>query len=228
MPTNTQRPQDGLLIPVFEELFLNIPSARYFRTQRYQQQQTARPVIRKGDRISHIGLFASRLNEMQVPYESALEKDACTIFEGSPEIQRYISQPLAIELRYGGKDRTVFPDFGVFGNDHDSLIDIKFTNKTQSPKFQSRVDALAEFAELRGIHYAVMTEEDIRTPRLSRIRKLLTMARGKPSEALTETVWYWLQQLSPIETFADLWERTQGYPCVQAVLACSTVNSSPT
>jgi len=207
------------LIPIFEELFLQSPNSRFMGLIKYKKQILSREVIKIGDRNHHVGLFSSRLNQTLVPYESSLEKDACAYFESQSEISEYFSQPMPIKLRFLNRRRTVYPDFLITNNGQHELIDIKYKSKTKSKLFLARYKHLSRYAEIHNYHYRLLTEEDIRTPRIDITRWLLSQARGLPSTALTETVHFWLKQLPSKYTYGDLWKISKEYSSVQAVIA---------
>lgn len=215
LPSGNDR---GKLTESLEAFYSRKPDLCRLVPVTFQRQSTSRKVICKGDRDHHVGLFASRLNQALVPFESALEKDACCIFEGHPEIQAYRSQPYKVRLYYAGKTRTVFPDFELVTVRRKILVDIRHENNTQKPLFQERCDALAFYAEQRGMAYTLMTDQLIRSTRLINTRWLLSLIHGSPYPELIEIVWEWVLTLE-VHTFGQLFDLTEVYPEVRCVLA---------
>ncbi|MEW8333932.1 MAG: hypothetical protein AB2692_23590 [Candidatus Thiodiazotropha sp.] len=202
-----------------EQLFDQKPDLCQLIPVMYQRQMTVRRVIQKGDRNHYVGLFASRINQMMVPFESALEKQACTNFESHPEIQAYRSQPYAVRLLYAGKIRTVYPDFELITTDQNILADIRHETNTYKPLFRERCEALEYYAEQRGMTYILMTDKMIRGQRLLNTQWLLSLAVGKATPNLTNAVWEWIHDLDR-PTFGKLFHLTASYPQVRCVLSC--------
>ena len=214
--TNHATGQD---IELFDELFEKHPSSRLLVPTCYTRQQTARKVIRAGNRTHNIGYFASRLNQAMVPFESTLEKQACALFEATPKILGYISQPFAITVSFDGRTRTVFPDFELVMQDKRVLVDVKPHNKTLRRSFVAREQALTLYAALRGMHYTVMTEKHIRVPRMWESLWLYNhVRRGRAVDVLIETVWDWLHEIGQV-TYGDAFDLSESYPAVQTVIA---------
>lgn len=205
-------------IPLFDRLFANHPETRTLVPETYQRQPVARTVIRKGDRQHHVGLFSSRLNKALVPFESTLEKQACSIFESWSNINGYISQPYAINLEYGGTRHKVYPDFELTTNDTLVLVDVKFASKAREQAFLERADALTRYADQRGMAYHVLTEQEIWGRRLENAHWLLSLARGKALPELIESTWQWLSSQRG-RTLGEIFRATSAYPQVQCVIA---------
>jgi hypothetical protein len=206
-------------IVALESIFTQQPDLRQLVPVTYQRQPTARKVIRKGDRDHHVGLFPSRLNQSMVPFESALEKQACTTFESHPEIQAYRSQPFEVRLFYAGKVRPVYPDFELSTTNRKILVDVRHEKKTRKPLFRKRCNALALYAAQRGMGYTLMTEKTIQGERYFNAKWLLCLATGAPRPGLIKAVWKWILDLDR-PTFGNLFQQTAAYPQVRCVLAC--------
>ena len=217
--TSNRRKGIELFNRSIEQLFSQRPELRLLSPVTYQVQATARQVIRKGNRDNHVGMFASRLNQTMVPYESTLEKQACASFESFHEIQAYCSQPYAVRLFFAGKVRNVYPDFEMISKDKKIIVDIRHENNTRNPLFQQRYVALQNYAEQRGMAYTLLTEKTIRDQRLLNSQWLLSLAKGKAEPQLTAIVWNHICNLGEL-TFADLFDGTALYPQIHSVLAC--------
>lgn len=205
-------------IPFLDELFSRHPELEMLTPVHYERQSIARRIFRTGNRRHNVGLFASRLNQAMVPFESNLEKHACALFESRSEILDYRSQPMAIQLFFLGQFREVYPDFILTTARRSVLVDVKFSEQARRSKFLARAEALQHYARQRGMGYTVLTESEIRVPRMESAAWLISLARGIPSPQLTEQVWAWLKTMAD-QTLSEVITKTQMYPQVQCTLA---------
>ena len=220
MNQNINSPQGNCgQIKIFNELYAHTTQSETLKLLPYRKQPVSREVIRFGERNHHVGLFASRVNQSMIPYESSLERDACVCFESKQEIMAYSSQPTAIELNINGKCTTVYPDFLLETKKQNLLIDIKFSKNAETSKFKARTEALLAYCSNRNIGYSVMTENDIRTAQLDQSRWLTSVARGIPHDALIETVWFWLDQIPKETLYSEVWAMLTNYSSVKTVIA---------
>lgn len=188
------------------------------KLKHFPLQKGARKVIQHGYRNHHVGLFASRLNQMLVPFESALEKDACAYFESLSEITGYRSQPMAIQLTYGTGHHKVFPDFELHTSSCRILVDVRFENNASSDQYRERCKALQTYAEQRGMRYALFTEKEIRGQRLENSRLLLNYCHGVPEQSFVLLVFNWLKGLGS-QTISEAFNKVREYPAVWTVIA---------
>lgn len=205
-------------IAIFEKLFALRPELKVLTPVTFIRQPTARRVIRKGSRQHNVGFYASRLNNALVPYESTLELQACALLESQPEVIAYRTQPYQIRLSIAGKLRVVYPDLQILTATGIALADIKFLQSTRKQAFHARNEALHDYARQRGIGYTVLTEAEIRVPRMKTAQWLTSLARGKARPQLHEAVWQWLSSLDQ-STFGEAFGMAIGYPAVRSVLA---------
>lgn len=205
-------------IPFFEALFEVQPEYGRLIPRRFTRQPVSRPVFRKGHRRHHVGRFPSRRNGTMVPFESTLEKQACTLFESYPEINAYRSQPYPVRVFFEGRNREVYPDFELVFSDQKVLVDIRFEQGTLSDRFQARMAALDLYTAARGMRYVVLTERAIRTSRLEASSRLLSWCHVEPLPALIDAVIEWLQT-NPATTIGGLLHTTTAYPAVSTVIA---------
>lgn len=107
-----------------------------------------------------------------VAVESTLERDFALLQRFDPEVKRVEEQPVRIEYRDGnGSRRSYVPDFLVTPaspQQKSRLVEVKFSTDLQllSGVLNERFAAARSYAAQRGWTFDVVTETDIRTPRL--------------------------------------------------------------
>lgn len=206
-------------INFFDDLFAKYPDCRALAIKTYERQKPARKVIRKGDRNHFVGLFASRINQALVPFESNLERDACSLFESFSEIQSYRSQPYRIRLWYADGIRNVYPDFEVTKHSGEILVvDVKRSHSAKSSRFLQRINELSFHCHQRGMGYFLLTEEEIRGNRIKNARWLLSLCHGCAHQRVVDSLWQWLDSLEPL-TLGEVFQNIAGYPSVRTALA---------
>ncbi|MDT0618309.1 TnsA endonuclease N-terminal domain-containing protein [Salinisphaera sp. P385] len=210
-------------IDFFNRLLRRSPELMTVTPTTYSRQSITRTVIRRGARQHHVGLYASRRNKALVPFESTLEKQACALLESQPRLVGYRTQPCAIQLPIDGKTRKVYPDFELTTVNGVALVDVKYEKASRKLAFQARASALQEYANQRGMNYAVLTEQHIRVPRMTATTWLMSLANGDARPQLHKAVRTWLSSLYG-STIGDLFDLSAGYPAVQNVLASSILD----
>lgn len=207
------------VIPAFEDYYALFPGDRQpLLFESGPRQKLARPVIKNGPRNHYVGYFASRKNNCQIPFESAIERDACLLFEGWPSVLRYISQPAEITYKLNGRPRRTFPDFELIFRDRRLYVEVKPYAKTQTAAFKNRVAAIRATGELDGRTYHVLTDADIRGAELPQIASLYQQARWKVPPRLTKMVAGWLSQLADSVHYEDAVWRLREYPTARCAL----------
>ncbi|NVM54053.1 MAG: DDE-type integrase/transposase/recombinase [Candidatus Helarchaeota archaeon] len=102
-------------------------------------------------------------------YESCLERDFFLLCDHSPSVKTFQHQPVTIKYKdFKGKTRKYTPDAYVeFKNGKKGLYEVKYEDEVlnNSEKYEKRWDEAKKWANIRGVHFAVLTERDIRTPR---------------------------------------------------------------
>ncbi|MHA1129425.1 MAG: TnsA endonuclease N-terminal domain-containing protein [Candidatus Helarchaeota archaeon] len=116
------------------------------------------------------GLFPSnKVIGGVVEYESCLERDFFLICNHSPDVKAFQHQPITIKYKdKKGKNRKYTPDVYIeFIDGKKGLYEIKYEGDmlNNNKKYRERWDKTKKWANARGIHFAVLTERDIRTPR---------------------------------------------------------------
>ncbi|MFX0171120.1 MAG: TnsA endonuclease N-terminal domain-containing protein [Candidatus Hodarchaeota archaeon] len=108
-----------------------------------------------------------------VAYESQLERDLFLLFDHDPSVKRFQHQPSKIIFKNNeGKREQYVPDVKVeFNNGLRVLIEVK-PRKTIVEKYsmyQQKLKAVNKEVKANGMIFDVLTEIDIRTPRLANV-----------------------------------------------------------
>ena len=136
-------------------------------------------------RRSASGLFWSRKSGgIHIPYESALELDFCSVLELDADVEKFESQPLAVEyVRPSGRMCRGFPDFLVTFTPQSGrgteLVDVKCRDELRErwAHLKPRLRAACGYARNRGWRFKLRTEREIRTPFLENAKLLLRYIR---------------------------------------------------
>lgn len=122
------------------------------------------------------GGFASRKNNRLMGFESLLEKDYMLLLEYDEDVQGFEEQPVTIPVIAPKQRKTKYvPDVLVhyypnsMGEMRKSvLVEVKRSQdmKKYKAKFAAKFAAAALFADERGWEFKILTEKDIRLPRL--------------------------------------------------------------
>jgi hypothetical protein len=207
------------IIPALEDYFAQFPGDRQpvlFGSG--PVQPTARRVIRHGPRSHYVGYFFSRKNNCHVPFESAIEKDACLLFEGARPVRRYLSQPAEIQFRMHGRRRKTTPDFELICDKRRVYVEVKPEGKTRTAAFKDRVVAIKSTGTLDGRNYRVLTDVEIRGPELPQIAALYENARWRVSRTLIKVVAGWLINLPDGTLYEDAADQLKPYPMARCAL----------
>jgi hypothetical protein len=116
-----------------------------------------------------IGRFASRKTKRAIQYESMLEFSYVVWHEWNPQVLEFYDQPLQIPLGGSGSPcrgaRFHIPDFLVVWPDQITLEEVKPKARLQqNPHLQDRCEQARAWAAARGLHYVVLTEDDLPPP----------------------------------------------------------------
>ncbi|MHA1672159.1 MAG: TnsA endonuclease N-terminal domain-containing protein, partial [Promethearchaeota archaeon] len=120
------------------------------------------------------GFFPSnKVDASIVEYESGLERDLFLKANHAPNVKRIQHQPITIGYKASdGHIRKYTPDVYLeFQNGFKVLIEVKYASEVSSKelKYRERWDKAFEWGKKRGILFCVLTEKEIRTPRLHNI-----------------------------------------------------------
>lgn len=125
------------------------------------------------------GRHASRKSQGDADFESMLEAEHLLLLDHEPSVRTYEVQPVNIPVT--GVPRGYVPDVLVdFFPDVDGVIqtpelrEVKSTLdlKSNAAKYAPKFDAAKTYCEQRGWLFRVITELEIRTPRLANVKFL--------------------------------------------------------
>ena len=120
------------------------------------------------------GSFSSRKNGRMMGYESPLERDSMILLEYDDDVEAFEEQPVQIPFRKGVKPYV--PDILVrYKSARKPLLgEIKHTEDLEKnrDKYAQKFEAAKKYAEEREWEFCVVTERDIRIPRLDALKFL--------------------------------------------------------
>ncbi|WP_284196772.1 Tn7 transposase TnsA N-terminal domain-containing protein [Chitinimonas prasina] len=128
-----------------------------------------------------VGLFTSARLGLQMPFESQLERDLLIHLEANLGVQHFETQPQSFQ--YIDADQTVrtyTPDVLIHWVDSDrlpTLIEVKPFEKTQTPEFRVWEELIRRYFGWLGFEFRVVTEREIQTDELYKLRQLLPYSR---------------------------------------------------
>lgn len=140
------------------------------------------------------GRFPSEKRGGLAQFESTLERDFFLLLEFDPTVRSFEEQPLSIEYQdAGGRLYHYIPDVRIDYHPACSpylpphLIEVKYEADlvAQHDELRPKLQAGMRYAAARGWGFRVLTERDIRTPRLANARFLLPYQQV-PSDDLAE------------------------------------------
>jgi len=128
------------------------------------------------------GRLASSKNRCLIGFESTLEKDFYLLLEFDPQVETFEEQPVTITYDDAtGMRRRYTPDVLIryrrdgSGRRPDVLCEIKYHHDLRENwlEYKPRFTAASRYAQQRGWHFRLVTEQDVRTPQLNHARFLL-------------------------------------------------------
>lgn len=135
------------------------------------------------------GSFASRKNGQMDAFESLLEKEYMLLLEFDEHVLRFEPQPVTIAVP--GIPKGYIPDVLVHYHPDPisgeipkpSLIEVKHTDDLQrnAQKYAPKFSAAEEHAFERGWEFRIVTQVDIRTPRLANLKFLREYRNIEPA-----------------------------------------------
>lgn len=136
------------------------------------------------------GSFASQKNGRMLGFESLLEKEYMTLMEFDEAVDHFEEQPTSIPIP--GSSQSYTPDLLVHFRaikphaaiPRPLLIEIKHTSDLakNGHKYASKFAAAKSYAEKNGWEFIVITEKEIRTPRLANLKFLREFRNIYPKE----------------------------------------------
>jgi len=156
------------------------------------------------------GRFASAKNPNSIGFESTLEKDFFLLLEFDRRVESFEEQPVTIA--YCGLEGRVChytPDVLVryrtaLAGEPDwrpVLYEVKYRNdlREHGVEYRPKFKAARGYARDRGWRFRVVTEREIRTPRLSNIRFLLRYRRMRVDDQDRDALLATLRQQGPLK-----------------------------
>lgn len=139
-------------------------------------------------------------------FESALERDFMTLMSWEQDVQRVSPQPVRIPVadRVAGR-RNYTPDFLVewrpVGGQSPltELVEVKYREAFvgQWRAWRALARAASAYATVRGWRFRIVTEVEVRTTRLTNVRRLLPYRRRPADEAAKATLIARLRRYGP-------------------------------
>jgi hypothetical protein len=129
------------------------------------------------------GSFASRKNGQMDQFESLLEKEYLLLLDFDDSVERYETQPVTIPIP--GMRNGYTPDVLVFylSDRKPQLTEIKHTDdlRRNAEKYAPKFTAAEQYALELNWEFRVVTQIDIRTPRLSNLKFLREYRNIEPA-----------------------------------------------
>jgi hypothetical protein len=145
------------------------------------------------------GGFASRKNGRMMGFESLLERDYMILLEFDDAVERFEEQPVKIPFKKGVKPYV--PDLLIhYGPDHKPrrplLAEVKHTSDLAKnrEKYDPKFALAQEYAADRDWEFRVVTEKEIRTPRLASLKFLRDYLHVDPEPGHAECIIEALQE----------------------------------
>lgn len=141
--------------------------------------------------LQETGKITSVLSNKPIEYEGPLERDFITLMHFTPQVTAILSQPFTIKYTNpNGRIYSCTPDFLVrrlissTREPHckNFIYEVTTSKKaTQAtPTFCARFEAISNYCEKRGWVHEIVTEKDIRIPRLDNAKLLLPHRKSTP------------------------------------------------
>ncbi len=120
-------------------------------------------------------------NGKSVAFEAPLERDFLYLMDFDPDVAEVEEQPVKVPVP-GGRGRASYyvPDYLVkWRGGQTWLVEVKLSSdlKANRSKYKAKFKAAKTYAADRGWEFKIITDQDIRTPKLKNIRFLLSYRR---------------------------------------------------
>lgn len=130
------------------------------------------------------GRLASTKNHAAIGFESTLEKDFYLLLEFDRQVESFEEQPITLHYRSDeGQDHRYTPDVLIHYRPDPAgrsslpptLCEVKYRHDLSRhwPEYKPKFRAAWRYAQRQGWRFRIITEREIRTPRLTTIRFLL-------------------------------------------------------
>jgi len=149
----------------------------------------------------------------ELRYESRLERDAFMLLQLDNRVDQLCAQPFTIEYQISGKPRRYTPDIQAtwwrpsaspFGRKV-MIFEVKPHHVLQRNEtaFVEKIDAIQGYVEARGWGFQILTEKEIRIPRLQNTEALIPYWAATPEESVTRGILSLLQEKKSLK-FAEI------------------------
>lgn len=149
------------------------------------------------------GRFPSRKMGKMVEWESLLERDAIYLFEFSPAVVAYRSQPEKFYFHMDGETHLYYPDFDVELDTGEVMhAEIKPKARLAKKDIRRRFDFIEKQYQRTNRRFLILTEQEIRKDPLLKNLSLLAYHLRETSDHIELTERYELLKLLPACTIA--------------------------
>lgn len=134
----------------------------------------ARKISNRNGLSKVVGLFSSKKMNMNIAWESQLERDFCYLIEFDKNIINFYPQPKTFIFNFDGSKIIYTPDFYIeYVDSTFEYIEIKFFNSLTNPKTAKRLQLLNQYFRVQNINYRIIFDDEIRIqPKLNNIKFL--------------------------------------------------------
>jgi hypothetical protein len=136
-----------------------------------------------------------------IGHESLLERDFVTLCRFDPDVRGIEEQPVTINwIDINGRRRRYTPDYRVIRRSGAEIVEVKYRSDlwTKWTDYRPGFVAARDWAVARGMRFRIVTERQIRTPKLSNARRLLPRIDEPVSAEITNHILGVIGRLQPI------------------------------
>jgi TnsA endonuclease N terminal/TnsA endonuclease C terminal len=179
------------------------------------------------------GRHAALKSEGDADFESLLEADHLLLLDHDPSVRKYDVQPVVIPVV--GVPRGYVPDALVeFRPDEDGVIanpelrEVKSTLDLEknATKYAPKFEAAQAYCEQRGWSFKIITEKDIRVPRLANVKFVRAYENQEHPPPMVDEVLKRMSAMGPTDSLtllkslsSDLDEQLQWLPVIWHLVA---------
>jgi hypothetical protein len=192
------------------------------------------PVRRIPKNHIHVtGWHAALKSDGDADFESLLEADHLLLLDHDPSVRKYDVQPVVIPVV--GVPRGYVPDALVeFRPDEDGVIpnpelrEVKSTLDLErnATKYAPKFEAAHAYCEQRGWSFKIITEKDIRVPRLANVKFVRAYENQEHPPPMVDEVLKRISDMGPTDSLSllkrlssDLDEQLQWLPVIWHLVA---------
>lgn len=143
-------------------------------------------------------------------YSSTIERDCLYEFEYDPAVQRYRAQPFTITgTTPDGHAHRYTPDYLVIRHDGREIVECKPAARLDAPHTQQQIALGTTWAAENGHDFRVVTDTELRGPRLDNLKLLYRFAQLTPPSPQIQRCLMLLRSYPDgvaMRVLADQWE----------------------